>query len=199
MRHSVKTTNNFVFFWGAKDVFSNWHAASFHYKGNTFSNVEQFMMYGKAKLFGDEASAEELLKTSDPKKCKAIGRGVEGFKESIWNAKCEAIVSIGCREKFLQNPDLLEHLLSTEGRVIVEASPYDKIWGIGLKDDHPDATNPNRWRGENRLGNVIIQVRDSLICGYADQNLPERAQVAMESAMSALELDNEDELGPSPG
>ncbi|EAZ97290.1 hypothetical protein MELB17_09318 [Marinobacter sp. ELB17] len=126
-----------------------------------------------------------------------MGRGVQGFDEAVWNVHSEKIVGIGCREKFLQNPRLLEDLLATGNREIVEASPYDKIWGIGLKDDHPDATNPSRWPGENRLGNVITQVREDLLAGYANYTLPERARVAVENAMAALGMNDEpsDSLG----
>ncbi|GBO88653.1 NADAR family protein [Marinobacter salsuginis] len=206
----MKTTADFVFFWGNKDPFSNWHPSPFRYKGNSFSHVEQFMMFGKAQLFGDRSVAEEILNTRDPRKCKALGREVRGFVEKTWDQECEKIVGIGCREKFLQNPDLLRELLATGDRMIVEASPYDRIWGIGLKADHPDAIYPERWRGDNRLGKVISEVRSFLINNYIHQSLPERAheamkqalsEISLDSASSVLALDNEEihEPGPSPG
>lgn len=144
------------------------------------------MMYGKAKLFGDDVAAEILLKTIDPKQCKEIGRGVQGFVEDTWNSECERIVSVGCREKFLQNRHLLEDLLATGDRLIVEASPYDKIWGNGLKDDHPNAMCPDRWPGENRLGKVITELRDDLVQRCTDKLLPERAQEIVESTLETL-------------
>src|SRR5690554_8057485 len=98
----MKVTTDFVFFWGNKDPFSNWHPSPFRYKGNAFAHAEQFMMFQKAMLFGDLASAEEILKTQNPKKCKALGREVRGFVEKVWDQECEKIVGIVCREKFLQ-------------------------------------------------------------------------------------------------
>ena len=121
------------------------------------------MMYQKAKLFGDESAASKLLSASNPGEAKAIGREVVGFDESKWVNHRFAIVVKANFEKFSQNIELKEFLLGTNERVLVEASPVDKIWGIGLAEDHTSVENPNLWKGKNLLGFALMEVRDQLI------------------------------------
>ena len=149
-------------FFGADDGLSNWHPCHFSYHGISFSCVEQFMMYSKAKLFGDEASAIKILETHDPKTQKRIGRCVSGFDEKVWIARRESIVFVGCREKFAQNDGLMCLLLDTAPTVLVEASPYDRIWGIGLSEGDPRLTDRSRWLGQTLLGITLMKVRDAL-------------------------------------
>lgn len=117
------------------------------------------MMYAKAMLFGDTYIAKEILADPIPRKQKALGRKVKGFVSEIWEQECFAIMVKGCLQKFLQNPDLKEKLLATDDLVLVEASPHDTIWGIGMDENHPDATNPKKWLGLNLLGLVLMEVR----------------------------------------
>jgi hypothetical protein len=180
----MKQTHSFVYFWGKQDAFSNWHPSEFTYLGILFSHVEMFMMYSKAMLFGDAETAKQILATPDPKSCKDLGRSVKGFVEETWGKKCQQIVEIGCREKFLQNPSLLEQLLNTDGRLLVEASPYDRIWGIGLSADNPRASTPSTWQGRNLLGHILTKIRDQLLEGYEAQTIPDRALLAMAYAMT---------------
>lgn len=165
----MRKTDNFLFFFGKQDVFSNWHEASFSYKGISFNCVEQFMMFSKAMLFGDKEIADRILLNHDQKSQKALGRAVKNFDNAIWNAKCMSIVIVGCREKFVQNPKLLEALIATGDRVLVEASPYDKIWGIGMGENDPRAEHPMKWLGENKLGNALMTIR-SILIEYLKEN-----------------------------
>jgi len=185
----MKMTDDFAFFWGKSDALSNWHSSPFDYKGGTFANVEQFMMFCKARLFNDTESAKAIYQTRDPHRCKELGRQVTGFDDATWTQKREAIVSVGLREKFLQNPELLKDLLKTGNRQLVEASPYDKIWGIGLNANHPHAQDPAHWRGENLLGKTMTNVRDYLVNGCIQQTLPTQAQATVENALDELGFD----------
>ncbi|WP_429452555.1 NADAR family protein [Paraburkholderia sp. WC7.3g] len=101
-------------------------------RGGAASNGFPLPDFSKAKLFGDENSAAEILAARYPKDQKAIGRGVKGFDLATWEGKREAIVYVGCREKFAQNPGLRSLLLATAPTELVEASPYDRVWGVGL-------------------------------------------------------------------
>jgi ribA/ribD-fused uncharacterized protein len=127
-----------------------------------FTSVEQFMMFSKAKLFGDETAAEAILAARHPKDQKAIGRGVKGFDLAAWKAKRESIVYVGCREKFAQNPGLRSLLLATAPTELVEASPYDRIWGVGLGERDPLILDKANWQGTNLLGVTLMKVRDTL-------------------------------------
>ncbi len=127
--------------------------------------AEHYMMYAKAKLFGDEQAMERLLKASNPGEAKAIGRQVQGFDEEHWQQHRFGIVVTGNLAKFSYNADLQEYLLNTGNRVLVEASPVDRIWGIGMAADNPAAENPDRWKGDNLLGFALMQVREELFTG----------------------------------
>lgn len=155
----MKIKSGFAFFWTTKDYMSNWHLSPFTIDGVLFNCAEQWMMYSKAMLFGDTYIAKEILADPNPRNQKALGRKVSGFVSEIWEQECFAIMVKGCLQKFLQNPDLKEKLLATDDLVLVEASPYDTIWGIGMDETHPDATNPKKWLGLNLLGLVLMEVR----------------------------------------
>ena len=98
-----------------------------------------------------------------PRKHKALGRKVRNFDDKTWKANRERIVLEGNRAKFTQNEELLEQLLATKGTTLVEASPYDRIWGIGLAASNPLAQDPKTWRGQNLLGKILTQLRDELL------------------------------------
>jgi ribA/ribD-fused uncharacterized protein len=162
-KQTMKTTDRFVFFFGKDDFLSNWHPARFTIKSVTFGCVEQFMMYSKAMLFSCTDIAEQVLQTSDPKTQKALGRKVRNFDAAIWDAKRLNIVTVGCREKFAQNPRLRDLLIATGTRHLVEASPYDRVWGIGLRETDAKAENPAQWIGQNLLGEALMAARSILI------------------------------------
>jgi hypothetical protein len=157
----------YVLFWGhtskadrlGKECLSQWFPARFVADGVELATAEHYMMYRKALLFGDRASAEEILSAGDPGKVKALGRAVRGFDKARWEAERSAIVVAGNVAKFSQNPALRAYLLGTGAAVLVEASPSDGIWGIGLAESDPRARQPSRWPGLNLLGFALMEAR----------------------------------------
>ncbi|CAM2158291.1 N-glycosidase YbiA (plasmid) [Pararobbsia alpina] len=156
----MRRIGDFTAFFGADDALSNWHIAPFSYHDVKFNCVEQFMMYSKAMLFHDLDTAAKILQFPSPASQKALGRAVRGFNDDVWVEKRESIVFVGCREKFAQHRDLKMILMGTAPTTIVEASPYDRLWGIGLNDRDPRLTDPTKWRGKNLLGVTLMRVRD---------------------------------------
>ena len=160
----------YVFFWGhqnrgpeiSKTCFSQWYESEFKSGGVTYTTAEHFMMAEKAKLFNDHDTYERIINASNPGEAKSLGREVKGFNESVWVRNRFEIVVQGNRLKFEQNPNLKAFLLNTGDRVLVEASPVDKIWGVGLAADNQKVENPNLWRGLNLLGFALMEVRDVL-------------------------------------
>lgn len=163
----------FLYFWGHvpkqagvadQAVFSQWYPAPFELAGERYATAEHYMMAEKARLFGAEAVHHQILASGSPGHAKALGRRVEGFREDVWNAQRCEIVRRGNLAKFGQHPALRAFLLQSGSRVLVEASPVDKIWGIGLAADDPRAANPLQWQGLNLLGFALMAVREEL-CG----------------------------------
>lgn len=160
----------YVLFWGhqekgsevSKSCFSQWHESAFEEDDNRFITAEHYMMYQKAKLFGDHKACEKVLRASNSGEAKAIGREVIGFRQEVWDKKRFEIVVNANLAKFSQKSELREFLINTGSRVLVEASPVDKIWGIGLAQDNPASENPNTWKGLNLLGFALMEVRDQL-------------------------------------
>ena len=152
----------YTFFYG-NTPFSQWHPSVFIIDDIAFNCAEQWMMYSKAWLFGDDASAKAILAATDPKVQKQLGRDVVGYVEAMWVEVRERIVKAGNRAKFTQNPDMLQALLDTAGTVLVEASPYDVVWGIGFRKSDPLAQDPRNWRGLNLLGKVLTELRAELM------------------------------------
>lgn len=154
-------TTKYTFFW--QGVFSNWARSNFTLDGITFNTNEQYMMYKKAMLFNDTATAQLILKSSNPKECKALGRKVKGFDNVWWNDNCIEIVFRGAHAKFSQNPRLYNMLMNTGNSQLVEASPFDKIWGIGLDEETAKKTNPDDWPGTNWLGIILTDLREHFL------------------------------------
>lgn len=162
-------TVDYLFFWGHQpgkvinqSCFSQWYNAAFSLNNQNFYSAEQYMMYRKAMLFDDHLAAEKILTTASAKTAKAIGRTVTGFDPTYWDKYKFDIVVSGNMAKFSQHPELAAFLVQTQDRILVEASPVDSIWGIGLAQDHPDAKLPAQWPGENLLGFALMQVRTQL-------------------------------------
>ena len=162
---------SYLFFWGhrpradgevGKSCLSHWWPAAFEVDGRRYPTAEHFMMAEKARLFGDEPARARILAAAHPRQAKAIGRQVRGFDEERWQQHRLAIVARGNDAKFSQNPRLGSFLLGTHGRVLVEASPVDRVWGIGLGAGDPRATDPRQWRGLNLLGFALMQTRSRL-------------------------------------
>ena len=138
---------------------SNWYHSVFTVDEITFSSMEQYMMYEKAILFQDYQTAEKILSTDDVAEIKALGRMVQHFDEEIWREKREKIVHKGVLQKFLQNPELAEKLLETGEQMIAECAVKDKIWGIGLSMGDEERFCVDKWKGQNLLGQILMQVR----------------------------------------
>lgn len=161
-----------VAFWGPEDkngVFSQWYCSDIIIEGSTFFCCEQWMMYKKAILFQDYEIAEKILRSKSPREIKALGRKVKNFNQAIWDENKENIVFEGNFAKFTQNSYLYAQLMNTNGKIIVEASPYDRIWGIGLSANDPRIYDTSKWQGKNLLGNIIMEVRHSLNQDLADR------------------------------
>lgn len=141
---------------------SQWWIKKFWFDADWYRCTEQYMMAFKAKLFGDGETRKEIMACKDPKQIKALGRKVKGFDQVVWDQFKYSIVLNGNWCKFFQNQDLREFLLSTGDSVLVEASPYDSVWGIHLSADSPDAKDPMKWQGQNLLGFALMEVRDEL-------------------------------------
>jgi ribA/ribD-fused uncharacterized protein len=152
--------SEFTFFFTEASPFSQWYRCTFVVDGQTFNCAEQFMMHGKAKLFADDEIAQKILAADHPKQHKALGRKVKNFDDAIWKAQRLAIVKAGSAAKFAQNAELRALLMATRGTTLVEASPYDRIWGIGLAATNPLAQDPKTWRGQNLLGKILTELRE---------------------------------------
>ena len=157
----MKITDNYIFFW--KEAFSQWHMKPFtDHVGRVFNCAEQYMMYHKAFLFRDEETANKIMLATSPADHKKLGRLVQNYDQKVWDAHKRKIVYNGNWLKFTQNPKLLAQLLETEDKTLVEASPYDPIWGIGLDENAPGIEDSNNWKGENLLGYTLTDVRDNI-------------------------------------
>ena len=154
-------TKNYKFFWTSNSPGSNWYPSKFVLDGITFISAEQAMMYYKAKTFGDGPVAEKILKETSQRKIKALGRQVSNFNEKIWTVVSRPIMVRILSAKFSQNSECRDWLMYPSDAYFVEASPYDKIWGIGLTEDDPLAQDEATWKGENRLGDSLNETRDN--------------------------------------
>lgn len=156
-----KKEEKFTFFWNGP--FSQWHICKFKVHGVEYCCAEQFMMAQKARLFLDFNSERTIMQVTDPADHKRLGRGVKGFIKDKWDAAAKDIVYDGNYAKFKQNPKLKQAIYKTAGTTLVEASPYDQIWGIGLRESDQRALKRETWKGKNWLGEVLTMVRDDLM------------------------------------
>ncbi len=162
----------FLFFWGHKKDLNNkitnsclsqWYAQSFIINEIEYPTAEHYMMAQKARLFKDKNALENILSSSSPANAKKVGREVLNFDKEIWEKHRLDIVIKGNYAKFSQNSELREFLIKTNKKILVEASPYDKIWGIGLDYQNEFAKIPVKWQGLNLLGFALMEVRDLLL------------------------------------
>lgn len=171
MKENSSISEEYLFFWGhqpsrdgtiTKNCLSQWYECCFENDGITYHTAEQYMMAEKARLFGDESALSKIMSAHTPREYKSIGRSVKNFSYSIWQAKRFEIVVNGNYQKFSQNEPLKKFLLETNDKLLVEASLYDRIWGVGMSIDDPKIIDPHNWRGENLLGLALMLVRDLL-------------------------------------
>ena len=176
----MKVTDKHVFFYSYKDMFSNHFRSDYKFglpshelKGAWFNTGEHMMMYQKAELFGDEDIAKQILSVYHPQEAKMLGRKVKGFDNAIWEEKRSNIVENVCYCRLVYDTTLrieaIQHRLA--GRSFVEASDRDRIWGIGLNENHPMIHEEENWLGLNLLGKAWDRATDALIncCGGYDR------------------------------
>jgi hypothetical protein len=163
--------DQYHFFYETKSPFSQWHPCKFTDGKTTFTSSEQYMMYQKALMFRDIHAAADILATNNCRTIKAIGRQIHGFNQAAWDGACVGIVVQGNIFKFSQNPKLCEALLATGDKTLVEASPTDKIWGIGLNEAIAKKTPPDQWPGKNLLGRCLMTARTVIKTSQSQQSL----------------------------
>ncbi|MCM1110307.1 MAG: NADAR family protein [Clostridium sp.] len=163
------TKDDFVFFWGHTDrkdgkvgkcCLSQWFIAPMTIDGQRYHCMEQYLMAEKARTFSDAETEQKILAEYNQLAIKKLGRRVAGYDDTVWSAIRQEVSVRGNLAKFSQNPALGQYLLSTGDKIIVEASPKDSIWGIGLEESAPAATDPAKWRGGNLLGFALMEVRE---------------------------------------
>ena len=157
--HNMTMTDTHVYFWRNNTPFSNFYKQAFNYKGYRLNYSEQAFMIEKALQF-DPSKVDLIVNVKNPHDAKGIGRQIRNYNDTIWNAKRYSVM-VKVLEANFQNKELKKILLETGDRIIVEASPYDRIWGVGLGENDGDLYTGN-WRGQNLLGKALMEVRDKL-------------------------------------
>lgn len=160
-------TNNMVLFFGKDDFLSNFFMRPFYHKDQYFQCAEQAFMYEKAVFFGDHIRAERILElpinTSNlPLVAKRLGRSVSPYKDELWTPVRDDVMYDVELSKYTDSVDLGDALLGTGDKILVEASPWDRYWGIGFSEHESNAHEPTKWTGQNKLGRVLMQVREDL-------------------------------------
>jgi len=158
---SYSPDSKYYYFWSG--VFSQWHSCHFKVEDEHFNSAEQYMMYRKALLFKDEETLNKIMLTDNSKEQKALGRLIKNYNDALWIEHREEVVYSGNYAKFSQNPKLLKKLLSTEPAILVESSPIDKVWGVGLHKTDPLILQEKNWQGLNLLGKILTTLRGDLL------------------------------------
>ena len=162
---------DYLFFWGhtkksdkkiGKSSLSQWFDAGFVFDSIEYKTAEHWAMAQKALLFNDKVSFEKIIVSQTPKEAKKLGRKVKNFGPDVWNDHKYQIAIVGNLHKFTQNIELLNYLKGTQDKYLLEASPVDKVWGIGVSEDSAEAHNPYAWTGQNLLGFALMEVRDKI-------------------------------------
>jgi len=161
----------YVYFWGHtppadgsidQSCLSQWYDAGFEVDKVHYPTAEHYMMAEKARLFNDNEIYQKILTCSHPHEAKQLGREVKHYDEKMWHAHRLEIVTAGNLAKFSQHDTLKTYLINTGDRILVEASPHDRIWGIGMDRHHPHVALPTQWQGLNLLGFALMEVRHRL-------------------------------------
>ena len=177
-RYNAGKADKFLLFWGhqksanlSASCLSQWYSSSFWEDETKYICAEQYMMAKKAQCFGDKEALGQILSAKDPAQMKALGRQVRGFDAKVWDEVKFCVVLNASYLKFSQNAPLRDFLLQTGSKILVEASPVDKIWGIGLGASDENAQNPMKWRGQNLLGFALMRARDEIAKVYKNVHL----------------------------
>lgn len=159
----MRITDTHVYFFRDQDFMSNFYPSKFDVDGVQYNCNEQYIMASKALIFKDSEAYKKIMRESRPYNIKQLGRQVKKFTDKEWLIHRDHILYSGLFAKFSQNDDLYKLLKNTKKRVLVEASPYDKIYGVGLGEDNPKILDESNWLGQNLLGYTLMKVRDDLI------------------------------------
>jgi ribA/ribD-fused uncharacterized protein len=162
----MSDNSKYLFFYGG--YHSQWYESPFEFNDMEFNCAEQFMMYGKALCFGDEATASNVMRTKDPAAQKALGRKVKGYDDDVWKDMGYNVVVLGTFLKATQNPVVYDDYCNNLEKGIelyVEASPTDRRWGIGISVGEALRSDRSKWNGDNLLGQAVTEVSDLVVCG----------------------------------
>ncbi len=171
--YKERRTETHVYFVGGP--FSQWWASDFiaspfpGYPEEKFNCAEQYMMAAKALLFHDGEVYEAIMRETNPKEHKALGRKIRNFDPEIWNLCARELVGRGNLAKFSQDSELCSYLLSTESMILVEGAHYDPVWGVKLAYDDPAIEDSNNWRGTNWLGETLMKVRQKILLAQLEE------------------------------
>jgi hypothetical protein len=175
----MRITEKYTFFYGTNDIYSNFHPAPFvddvlelGLIKQSFPDSEHYFMLCKALYFHDIRTAKRIITAETPAIAKALGRVVTNFNKEVWDAASREWMELACYLKFSQNPELLKQLLSTKGTILVEASPTDTLWGVGMNYYDDRILDPANWRGKNWLGEVLTALRDRYLSGLLNTKYP---------------------------
>ena len=157
---TIRETDTHVFFW--KTYLSQWYMRDFIVLGSKYNCCEQYMMSAKARLFKDQESLAQIMEAPNPKRQKRLGRQVKNYDDTEWHSVSRTVVLTANLAKYSQHDDLKEKLLATGDKVIVEASPYDPLWGIALGPWDDKVLDRANWQGKNWLGQILMLTRDIL-------------------------------------
>ena len=171
---TTEDVSPYYFFWRAEDFLSQWHFAPFRLDDILYSSAEQYMMYHKAVSMKDQNTAQYILGTQDPSMQKWLGKKVQNFDKVLWDSISQSVVKTGNFAKFRQNPNLRVQLLETSGKLLVEASPFDRRWGIGLPAGDERCHDRSLWKGTNWLGFILTEIREELC---AEAGLPNSIEI----------------------
>lgn len=155
------TKNNFLAFFGQNCPLSNFYEAPFYADGFKYRHVEQFLFCKKAEFARDDASKQKILTANTPAECKKIGKHIKVVQKD-WYPEEILVMKKGLREKFMQNAALKEFLIATGEKTLLEASPKDKFWGIGMGLKGVATSDRVVWSGKNRLGEMLMDLRNQL-------------------------------------
>lgn len=155
----MRTTEKFVFFWGNREIYSNFYKKPFFYKGVKIPCSEVGFMMEKAIQFNDTDILNKLKTAHNPARAKELGRKIKNYDDAVWNEVRYDRMKEVLIAKF-SDPALKKQLKDTGKRTLVEASPMDKIWGIGMDENHPQVEDISKWKGQNLLGQVLMDIRD---------------------------------------
>ncbi|CAM9596517.1 unnamed protein product [Pylaiella littoralis] len=182
---ALRVTDTVVLFWEPPCVFTQWEPAYFKVDGIEFCCAEQYMMAYKAYIFCDTDIRSDIMSTSDPAQQKRLGQEVANYDGGLWDMHKVQVVLRGNYAKFTQNPEMCDQLLATGDKMLAEASPNDKVWGIGMNAFDPGVERHECWGGQNLLGKILMYVRNKIRWEHPD--LASRPQV--QEAAAAMEVE----------